>query len=706
MRAPETGAALGALMDAVPVSARGRVRRSARSAVLARLIFLFSVLAESMHEAKGVRRNAPVAAAAALSASAGIVAAYERRCRVLHLRGGRDRTAAGGKASKRRREVGRHRALEGSLAGEMEASRRKRAVRQHWTPGGTSIKHRCDAAHARNRRRARGAPPADSPDRHLRRPGDEEDGGQDEEKGTHTGTVDGEARSAKRRQREPDPWDVDPSNPMALWDAAAGGFGGPLQSSSDEEIDLAAILPDDDPDGGGRGGGKGRRAGVAAPEHDDDSDNGRAEGAADTGSMGDGSSVDVMGDEGRGVGTGESAEMESVTGLDGLDGMEGLDGSGDAAGGEGEVWVPELRKRVKNTKMIAGSGYALVEADERDDSSAPAAGQDRLGAGGSSADGGGDGGREAGGVATLGVLDADEDEFEGLRVHGVDCVMHRPSGVLVDEEGREIGVLDAAGGGLQVDKAKHAGSPFLLASPAAAAAAAAGVAGAGRGHSVGQSDAAEDGEAEDGEGDSKSVEQGEDKTSMAVVAGAGAGEEEEGRGKGGALRAKLRELLVSKAMGGAGGRQDTPRSAELQRFERDGFVTFRDDELPAVESMLRYDTRTSTWAADPEQLEDVFGGVEGGAGGERADAGEARQVAKVVQDVNEFFLAANLKMPAGGEGQKGGTRRGGVGAGGQGAAAVEREGPGKLREVGGRLDQVRSALQSLAITPLQSLAMR
>ena len=223
---------------------------------------------------------------------------------------------------------------------------------------------------------------------------------------------------------------------------------------------------------------------------------------------------------------------------------------------------------------------------------------------------------------------------------------------------------------------------------------------------MGQLDAAEDGEAEDGEGDSKSVEQGEDKTSMAVVAGAGAGEEEEGRGKGGALRAKLRELLVSKAMGGAGGRQDTPRSAELQRFERDGFVTFRDDELPAVESMLRYDTRTSTWAADPEQLEDVFGGVEGGAGGERADAGEARQVAKVVQDVNEFFLAANLKMPAGGEGQKGGTRRGGVGAGGQGAAAVEREGPGKLREVGGRLDQVRSALQSLAITPLQSLAMR
>ena len=104
-------------------------------------------------------------------------------------------------------------------------------------------------------------------------------------------------------------------------------------------------------------------------------------------------------------------------------------------------------------------------------------------------------------------------------------------------------------------------------------------------------------------------------------------------------------------------RQDTPRSAELQRFERDGFVTFRDDELPAVESMLRYDTRTSTWAADPEQLEDVFGGVEGGGGGERADAGEARQVAKVVQDVNEFFLAANLNMPAGGEGGKGSACR-------------------------------------------------
>ena len=383
-------------MDAVPVSARGRVRRSARSAVLARLIFLFSMLAKSMHEAKGVRRDAPVAAAAAPSSSAGIVPAYERRGRVLHLRGGRDRTAAGGKASKRRREVGRHRALEGSLAGEMEASRRKRAVRQHWTPGGTSIKRRHDAAHARNRRRARGALPADSPDRHLRRPGDEEDGGQDEEKGTHTGTVDGEALSAKKRQREPDPWDVDPSNPMALWDAAAGGFGGPLQSSSDEEIDLAAILPDDDPDGGGRGGGKGRRAGVAAPEHDDDSDNGRAEGAADSGSMGDGSSVDVMGDEGRGVGTGESAEIESEKGLDGWDEMEGLDGPEDAAGGEGEVWVPELRKRVKNTKMIAGSGYALVEADERDDSSAPAAGQDRLGAGGSSADGGGDGGGRQG----------------------------------------------------------------------------------------------------------------------------------------------------------------------------------------------------------------------------------------------------------------------------------------------------------------------
>ena len=46
-------------------------------------------------------------------------------------------------------------------------------------------------------------------------------------------------------------------------------------------------------------------------------------------------------------------------------------------------------------------------------------------------------------------------------MRGVECVLHTPTGVLVDKHGRELGLLDRKTSSVMCSRAEHPHSPFL-----------------------------------------------------------------------------------------------------------------------------------------------------------------------------------------------------------------------------------------------------
>jgi hypothetical protein len=236
----------------------------------------------------------------------------------------------------------------------------------------------------------------------------------------------GERDAAKRRQA---PWEVDPDNPMALWNPELGGFGGEIEADSQSEsdgIDIDAILRDE--------------AARADSHHEGPDDDSDAEPAP-------------MTDEGAEEVTDQDSSDGSAAGLSAAAGGKGApagDSGGDGSGemyeddGEGRVWVPELRKMVKDTNIVHGGTAMFVNAEEREDSSGPSAPggglkwnpSRRLASAGDEEGGSDDtgtalgrtsGGDEeaAGGLLLEQVLQADVEEFEPFNANGIDCVLHR-----------------------------------------------------------------------------------------------------------------------------------------------------------------------------------------------------------------------------------------------------------------------------------------
>jgi hypothetical protein len=221
---------------------------------------------------------------------------------------------------------------------------------------------------------------------------------------------------------------VDPDNPMALWNPELGGFGGEIEADSQSEsdgIDIDAILRDEAAHAESQGPHDGSDA-EPAPMIDEGAEEVTDQDSSDEVAAGVSAAA-----RGKGAPAGDS----------------GGDGSGEMYEdeGEGRVWVPELRKMVKDTNIVHGGTAMFVNAEEREDSSGPSA----PGAGeglwnpsrrlesvgdeeGGSDDTGtalrrGSGGDEeaTGGMLLEQVLQADVEEFEPFNANGIDCVLHR-----------------------------------------------------------------------------------------------------------------------------------------------------------------------------------------------------------------------------------------------------------------------------------------
>jgi hypothetical protein len=250
---------------------------------------------------------------------------------------------------------------------------------------------------------------------------------------TATAAIPGQGRrersSAKRRLA---PWEADPENPMALWNPELGGFGGELEADSQtasDDIDIDAILRDKDAFSEGEG-------------PDDVSD------------------LAPVSDEGDEEATDQDSSAAAAAQVSAPAGGKGAT-PGDSAGGGSEeeqeerVWVPELRKMVKETNILRGGPAMYVAAEEREEEEESAASAARQEGGpshspaglegargeepgsqdskphGGAADARRDDQQAPGGVDLDKVLEADVDEFEPFLAHGIPCVLHRCVGFRV-----------------------------------------------------------------------------------------------------------------------------------------------------------------------------------------------------------------------------------------------------------------------------------
>jgi len=444
------------------------------------------------------------------------------------------------------------------------------------------------------------------------------------------------------------PWEVDPVNPMALWNPEVGGFGGEVDfDSKSEDVELEqyardAAMPDDN---SGPDGGRDARA--------------YSEGA-----------------------DGEHRHMASLGYGAEYEGGEVSDDEGE------EVWIPELGKQVRAGDVIESAGVTLVAADHRDDSSAQEESVD--GADGNVAGGSVRTGPESGGGDSTGeaVFDAGVEEFEFVVIRGIECALHKPSRRLLAPDGNEIGVLDEGSGAVRCSRKKHARSPFLSLPPEPETPA---------------QEVEELGQELRQEG--VAVATGQEQRRRGVIKeGRVSGGSERVASVDGedAVRGRLRQRVEASVAALVAGRRK-----QQSAFAKGGFLTFADEELPdlaVMDGVFRYSANDKTWGGKAGLLRQFVGADVGAPSVARAIAEKegaaeglgSRVIEKVLagdvvksatedlaDDVWEVFNAANVSAPV----EAGGEDGGGIG----GAEKADQEAdPGEVPDRKG-LERTRGA---------------
>jgi hypothetical protein len=257
----------------------------------------------------------------------------------------------------------------------MDASMKKKHVSLHWTSSGKARDSDKNARYAALRRKSK----------HAHDDGDK--GAVDDDTSGGVGTR-GDEQGKKKAKRSPAPWEVDPDNPMAQWNAELGGFGPELNLESEEDsVDVDAILRDaegGDMDGRGEGG--------AGEDSSVEGGGGLSDVSYNTAGGSDDGEGDMHGDSGGSIITAkvqtskslrskkqkpeEKAPLRANKGRSMQDeGGEHVDGAEEESrermledeveieADEDGMWVPELGKKVKESKVVRGSSALFVEAN-------------------------------------------------------------------------------------------------------------------------------------------------------------------------------------------------------------------------------------------------------------------------------------------------------------------------------------------------------